>query len=786
VATTISSASKLHRISLAALFALLLAGCSAKEHELVVATVGDKQITVPEYRRMYTKSIGGLPGDSSVTQADREKFLDLLVKYRLKLTDAYRENLDKDPSVVNEIDHYKGSLAQSFLTEREVIAPGVRRLYERRTEEVRAAHILLELAQTGIAADSAQAYALANDIMKQLRAGKDFGDLAVQYSKDPSVKTNRGDLYYASGGDFVEPFETAVYSLKAGELLSYPVRTQFGLHIIKLLDRKPNPGQVRASHIMIRFTGANPTPDDTAAAYAKIKKIQDSVATGVDFAELAKRNSADAGSALNGGDLGLFGRRRWIRPFDDTVMTMKVGQVSGIVRTSYGYHLIKCTDLQPPKPFPEAKQEIEQLYQQRRFQEDNAQYLQKLRTELQFTRNDSVIVRFIASLDSTKAARDSIWGVNVAPALRKAAIVTILGRPVTVDSFMTLYQSRQDMVNQLVNAINMYTAVDKISEQILYSAKANSLMRDNTEFQGIITEYKEGILLYQIEQDRVWSKITPSDSLLRKYFAEHRDKFRYPDRVRFSELRFTTDPAASKAREQLLAGTPFPQLVVQDSLRMALPSNFSAVFGRGSAVLSKATKRTLDSIAAQLTSDPVLSTRLTASPDTTMAKEKNMKTAQRRIEAMKTHLAKTHGIKEEAILVTLTPQAADGTSKSVRTQRADKLSASIIGRQPRVIGTVNHLVLDPAADDRGRKADSLKVGEVTPAFFFKNGYSLVRLDGREPARPKTYDEAGPELSTAFQDYEAKRLEQDWISSLRQQFPVVEKKDVLQNAFSQAK
>ena len=761
---------------------LSVTGCSPRENELMVARVGDEVISLPEYERMYKKSNTASPGDSSVSQEEREQFLGLLVKYRLKLKDAYRSGLDGEADVVREIEHYKGSLAQSFLTDREVMAPGVRRLYDRKKEEIRCSHILLELPVTATAEESTKAYALAYDLIGQLKQGADFGELALKYSKDPSVSANRGDLYYASGGDFVEPFETTVYSLKTGEIASQPVRTRFGLHVIKVIDRKPSPGQIRASHIMIRFPTMSPTPEDTMATLEKIRTIQDSLAMGVEFAALAQHNSDDGGSAVSGGDLGFFGRRRWIRPFDDTVMTMQPGQLSGIVRTSYGYHLIKCTDQKPPQPFQEVKQQLEQTYQQRRFQEDYSAYLSNLKSELRYQLLDSVVARFTAALDSGKTARDSGWDAGVSPRLRSTTILTILGRPVTVDSFITVLLLRPDLTNQPLRASHVSTIIEKVSEQLLYGAKAEPLAQENPEFRSILREYKEGILLYQIEQERIWSKITPTDSLLHLYFAAHHDKFRYPDRVRFSELRYTSEATARADRERLRTGSTFSQLALQDSLRMAQPSVFQVRFGRGSATLGRAVKKSLDSLAAQMKDDSALSVRLTVSPDTLTGKEKSMRLAQRRIEGIRTYLTKTHSFKEERVIPRLQPQPADSTSKKVRAERTDLMVADVVGRQPHVIGTVSQQVLDPATDERARRADSLTVGQVALPFFFKNGYAVVRLDGREPARLKTFEEAGPEISTAFQDYEAKRLEQEWIERLKKEFPVVERKDVLQSAF----
>jgi hypothetical protein len=79
-------------------------------------------------------------------------------------------------------------------------------------------------------------------------------------------------------------------------------------------------------------------------------------------------------------------------------------------------------------------------------------------------------------------------------------------------------------------------------------------------------------------------------------------------------------------------------------------------------------------------------------------------------------------------------------------------------------------------------ADSLAAGSFSGPFPYRGTFSIVRLDRREPARQKTFEEAGGELSSAFQEAESKRLETEWLQSLRQRYPVVEHKEVLKNAF----
>lgn len=765
------------------LISLILIGCSPNEHDIVVARIGNDPLTLGEYEKVYVKSNGSREVGAAASQEDREKFLDLILKYKLKLKDAYSRGLDKTPEVIQEIEQYKGSLAQSFLTEREIVSPGVRQLYNRRLEEIRAAHILLELAPNASPQDSVAAYKKAYEILAELKAGKDFGTLAATLSKDPSARDNKGDLYYATGGDFVPSFEDAAYTLKPGEIFPTPVRTRFGLHIIKLLDRKPAPGEVHESHIMIRFPSMSPSPEDTAKAYAKIRKIQDSVALGTDFAELAKRNSEDGGSAMHGGDLGWFTRRRWVRPFDDTSMVLNVGQVSGIVRTSYGYHIIKCYERRAQKSFEDAKQEIEALYQQRRFPDENANFLNSLKKELRFARYDSVLARFLASVDSSKTLRDSAWATNISPPLRKTAVLSILGRPVSLDSVLNLMQNRPELSNTQLRSQQFGNALDKVSEQLLFAAKADFLVEQNTDFAMVMNEYKEGVLLYQIEQQQIWSKITPTDSVLHAYFSGHRGKFTFPDRVRFTEIRLNNEANARAARQRLLAGDAFERLVTEDSLRLELPNKYVATFSQRSASLSPSTKKSLAAVAEQLRNDAGLNIRFTAMPDTMKDKPKNLDLASRRIQAMKTVLTKDYGLPENRVLLNVTALTGDSTLNAKdRATKSLSVTVEILGRQGRIVGPLDSGVFAPAADERAKRADSLSVEGLTMPFSFRNGYSVVRLDGREPARQKTFEEAGAEVSTSFQDYEAKRLEKEWIDGIKQRFPVTEERVNLKNAF----
>lgn len=760
---------------LTAVLVALLSGCAPKTQESLVASVGPTSLTLPDYERMYLKSNTSKESAAKTTQEEREKFLDLMVKYQLKLAAAYDEGLDRRPDVTSEIEQYKGSLAASYLTEREVVAPGLKDLYARRSEEIRASHILLELNSSGSPADSAATYQKAYQIIAEAKAGADFGALAVSFSKDPSVSRNRGDLYYFTAGVMVPVFEDAVYKLKIGEVTPNPVRTQYGLHIIKVTDRRPAPGDTRCAHIMIRFSNPNPTPEDTAAAYAKIRPLADSVAMGGDFAELARRHSEDPGSATRGGDLGWFTRRRYVIPFDEAALVLKPGEVSRIIRTPFGYHIIKCLETRPPKSFDEAKADLQQMYQQMRFQNDYRAYIDKLKTEVQFTRNDSVVAQMRALLDSTKTVRDSAWAAGVTPELRRSTVFTVLGKPVSVDSVIHTLQSRMDISNSQLRSTTFAANIDKVGEQLMFAARATSLERENPEFASILKEYKEGILLYQVEQENVWGKIQSSDSLLHAYFDSHRDKFTFPDRVTFTEARTFSEQNGQALYAKVNTGMSLEAVAKADSIRMAAPTKFDAVFKKKSASLTPAAAKLLASLAEQMKADTLLRVFFTARPDTSKQKQTAWKLASRRTETLSAKLISAYGISSHRVNVHTQPQAASRA-------RQDTVGIELTGKQALIVGKLSTSTVAPAADERAKRTDSLAIGKVSAPFFARSSWLLVRLDGREPTRQKTYDEAGAEVSTSYQDYESKRLESLWVDRLRAKYPVVEHKEALKNAF----
>lgn len=154
----------------------------------------------------------------------------------------------------------------------------------------------------------------------------------------------------------------------------------------KHLDFFTQPEQVRASHILIKI---DPSAKESQKGEARkaLERIQLQLKAGKDFSALAKKYS-QCSSSVNGGDLGYLVRGQMARPFEQAAFLLKLGEVSDIVETEFGYHLIKVTDRKPEAtlPYKDAKDNVEQLLRLEKAQQEVSSHIAKLKQEARVDR----------------------------------------------------------------------------------------------------------------------------------------------------------------------------------------------------------------------------------------------------------------------------------------------------------------------------------------------------------------------------------------------------------------
>lgn len=212
-------------------------------------------------------------------------------------------------------------------------------------ESARLSHVLLNI-QAGDEATKA-ARAKAEELLTRIRAGENFAELAGKYSEDPGSQKRGGELGFIQRGDFVREFEEAAFALQPGEI-SGLVQSQFGIHIIQMIDRRGEKINVR--HILIRV--AMSTGDENRTA-EKLKSLREEIVSGkIKFEDAAKQYSNDLTTNEKGGDLGWFEIDQLQVPeFVDVAKSLKPGEISQPIKTQFGYHIVRLDERREPRDF---------------------------------------------------------------------------------------------------------------------------------------------------------------------------------------------------------------------------------------------------------------------------------------------------------------------------------------------------------------------------------------------------------------------------------------------------
>ncbi|NJM26154.1 MAG: hypothetical protein HC859_12350 [Bacteroidia bacterium] len=263
-------------------------------------SVGGTRINAEEFLYLYTKN--HTDKNKDYTKEKVEEYLQLFINFKLKVAEAKSRGVDTTAAFSIEYNSYRNELRKPYLPDAKIIDSLVVLTYNRMKEEVRAAHILITLKPGASPADTLAVFNKVIELRKRILDGEDFGTLAAQFSEDPSAKVNHGDLGYFTAMQMVFPFETAAYTTPVGQV-SLPVKTRFGYHLVKVLDKRPTRGEVEVSHIMIR-TGEGANGDD---ARNRILEVFDQTRAGVSWSDLCQQYSEDVNSKNTGGKIRPFG-----------------------------------------------------------------------------------------------------------------------------------------------------------------------------------------------------------------------------------------------------------------------------------------------------------------------------------------------------------------------------------------------------------------------------------------------------------------------------------------------
>jgi len=544
---------KLRLLSIvAASMLFVLNACSPQQSEILVAEFQDIPVTLNEFESAYAKNAGGVDEAKDDSLSQYKNFLDLYVNYKMKLRDAEVRNYEKDPAMIAELNDYKKKVGVSFIKEKVITEPSLRSFYEKKKEEMRVSHIMIR-ADKRTLEDAKQ---IALNLLDSLKKGADFAELASKYSEDQFSKDNNGDIYYITAGQIIPAFEDAVYATKKGEVYPEPVETRYGYHIVKVTDRGPRIDKVHARHILIDFKDENGTIDSLKAKFTA-QNILDSLRAGADFADMAIRHSEDRGSAPNGGDLGFFERRRMVKEFDEAAFKLDVNEISDLVKTRYGYHIIQVVEKSEIPPYEEEKSKLRNIYDKVYFNDELNAYVDSLKKEFNFKVNEEGITKFENGLDSVTV--NMYPNIEERDKVKDFVLFTYAGNSITADSAFIFVLPDSKYKNKIIDRKVIDDVIEDNAKQLLLEEKAMSLDKTNKEFADLMADYKNGIYIFKLQEDEVWNKISIDSTELKKFYDKTKENYVTPDKAEYSAIQTKSDSTINVYYSELTPDTNFDE-----------------------------------------------------------------------------------------------------------------------------------------------------------------------------------------------------------------------------------
>lgn len=473
-------------------------------------SINGKDIYLSEFEYIYNKNRDQQAGAQSF-----DEYVDMFVNYKLKVADAEAAGLDTTREFLSEYNSFVKQLAEPYLKSREVEDSLVNRAYGHLDKAYYVSHIMFPLG--GNSDDLAANRYKADSVLRQIKNGNvTFEKAAAENSIDIYTSGKGGCMGYMAPMGYPWAFEDFVYGLDAGQIAG-PVNSGVGLHIVRVDSVKAPDGEVLVEHIL-KLT-RDKTPGQQAQALAQIDSIYSLVKSGADFGEIASRESEDPGSASQKGRLPWFGRGRMVKPFEDAAFALEPGEISSPVKTDYGYHIIRKIDVRRKPDLKELRQSIEQgMAQDERGGMAKRRKLDELAARYHsYIINENVEKASAMLADSAKALSAAML-----PVVNVAGKETNLGLGIAIPALADLAKLTAARRLEILGE-----TAREIFDRELSAYATGKLYYDNADYRNLVNEYRDGILLFNVSNAKVWDKAATDKEGLEKFFEANRNKYRW-------------------------------------------------------------------------------------------------------------------------------------------------------------------------------------------------------------------------------------------------------------------
>jgi peptidyl-prolyl cis-trans isomerase SurA len=544
--------------SLFALVSLLTLGGLFGQTAKNIISIDGKEVPLEEFIYVYEKN--NSKQKELYTEKSLKENADLFVNYRLKITEAVSRKMDTSQAFKKEFEGYRKQLAKPYMSDASFTEKMTKEAYDRTLFDVSTSHILFMVDQNAAPEDTLVAYNKALEVRKKIMAGADFGQMAIEFSEDPSAKEEKytkgykGFLGYNPAFSFVYPYETASYNTAVGQV-SMPVRSSFGYHLIKVNDKRKNEGEVRVAHIMIEAKEGIDQADSLAKK-GLIDEIYESLKKGGNWGELCAQHSTDKRTSANGGEMPSFqldGKLR-VPEFEYAAFALKnVGDISKPVKSAYGWHVIKMLERIPVASYEAQKDKLtKEVKRSDRFGLSEEVVNKKLKAEYGFKETKNITSVLSTYADSSLV--NNKWAKPVKAKVKKVTF-TLDGKKYTVGDFFTYVVANQNNEKNIQSpSFLMTTYYNKYVNQLVYNYAEANLSNKHKDYRLLLKEFRDGILFFDIMQKEVWNKASADTAGIKTFYEANKQNYKKPAEIDATVYKAKDLPTLEKVEAMIKAG----------------------------------------------------------------------------------------------------------------------------------------------------------------------------------------------------------------------------------------
>lgn len=511
---------------------------SCKTSEPTIVKVGNESIKTNEFKYVYEKNHA--KDHDRYSKESLDNYLELFINYRLKVLEAEEQKLDSTPAFNTELNGYKKQLAKPYFADDLMTEKLAKEAYDRSKTAIRARHILIKVEETASPADTAYAYDRLKVIKESISTENTFGDIAYEYSQDPSAQGApgkpgyKGDLGYFSSLRMVYEFENAAFNTPKGQI-SNIIRTKFGYHILEVEEVHTMDYQVKVAHIMIKASNGLPEADSLEKKNLA-DLVYNSLKEGQNWDSLCTQYSDHTKTKDNGGNLPPFtlGGSLGLPQFELASYELKdTGNISTPIKTPYGWHIIKLVE---KVHFPAYEEVIEdyiaKVKRDARSQQNKTALIAKLKSENNFqeSSNKEHLLKVLA--DSALTLKD--WNIENHSGNLEEKLFSINKKNYKVYDFGQFIESNQKQAKKGAKEYMINSLYTDFVSNSLIEYEEGQLEDKHFDYKMLVQEFHDGILIYDLMKMEVWDKANQDTSGLRAFFNENISNYPTKDRIKGS------------------------------------------------------------------------------------------------------------------------------------------------------------------------------------------------------------------------------------------------------------